>query len=191
MREKDIQRILGIPVSVLKILRKQKRERQRITGRGVAVLTDAVTGEIKRVIHGKNIVGNVGDVYYAQVGAQESPTNDFTAGGMKLGTGTTAAAKTDTDIETDLGASYKAIFAGYPKSNDAESGIGGTDKVTYKVYWDTTEANANNIAEVVIVTDGGAPPAGGLLTRLIFAATFNKTAAECLTVYISHEFDGQ
>lgn len=164
-------------------------EKVNIHGRAVAILTDAKTGKIKRVIEGRNIVSLVGEIYYAQRGANEAPTYDFTSGGMKLGHGRIAATQNDTDIEMDLGASYKAIYTGYPKTNDSESGGGATNKCTYKVYWDQTQANALNISEVVICTDNGAPPSG-LLCRLLFSSPFSKTAAECLTVYIHHEKSG-
>jgi len=185
----DAQTVINIPVKRVGSIYVPGNEKVKITGRGIAVLIDAKTGKIKKVIHGKNVVSLVGEIYYAQRGANESPTYDFTSGGMKLGTGTTTPTQSDTDIETDIGSSYKTMFSGYPKSNDTESGGGATNKVTYKVYWDTTEANASNISEAVIVTDSGAPPSG-LLCRLLFSTPFEKTSAENLVVYIHHEKSG-
>lgn len=145
---------------------------------------------IDKVFYSHNIVTNVGDIYYAQCGTNsEAPTHDFASGGCKLGSGTTNPAKGDTDIETDLGASYKAVFAAYPKTDDGESANGGVDIVTYKFYWGAAEAVAASITEAAICSDNAAPPAG-LLSRLEFGTPFAKTNEECLTLFIHHEMNG-
>lgn len=144
---------------------------------------------IDKVFYSHNIVTNEGDKYYAQCGAQEAPTNDYTAGGCKLGTGTTNPAKGNTDIETDLGASYKGVFATYPKTDDGESANGGVDIVTYKFYWGAAEAISAGISEAAICSDNAAPP-DGLLSRLEFGTPFEKTGEECLTLFIHHEMNG-
>lgn len=158
----------------------------KIVGRVTAVLEDMNTGE-KIIIKGKNIVTNGGDKYYAQMSAGEAPTDDFASGGCKLGTGVTAATKNDTDIETDIGSSYKTAFSGYPKTNDTESGDGGVDKVTHKFLWGIAEANANNISECAIVD---ADTATNALQRLLFSTAFDKVSSQTLIVYITHEFNG-
>jgi hypothetical protein len=82
----------------------------------------ALDGSVKRVIKGKNIVTNGGDLYYAQKSVGETPTNDFTAGGLRLGSDNTAPAKGDTDVTTFIASTGKAEKSGYPKTNGLHRG---------------------------------------------------------------------
>lgn len=164
-----------------------------IKGSVFAVIED-VKGKHKgriQIFKCKNIVCNDGDLYYAQMAMSETPTNDFTAGGLKLGTGTTAPTKGDTDIETLVASSYKAVSSGYPKTNctDANNGGGGTDKGTWKYFYDTTECNVANINECAICSENAAPPAA-ILNHAHFSAAFTKLNTQTLTVFINHEFNG-
>ena len=172
---------------------KSPNDKVNIKGSVFAVLKD-VEGEHKgriQVFKSKNIVCNDGDLYYAQMAANETPTNDFTAGGLKLGTGVTAPTRADTDIETLVANSYKAESSGYPKTNctDANNGGGGTDKVTWKYFYDTTECNVANINECAICSEDAAPPTA-ILTHAHFSSAFTKLNTQTLTVFINHEFDG-
>jgi hypothetical protein len=164
-----------------------------IIGRVFAVLED-VKGPHKgrvQIFEGYNIVCNDGDLYYAQMAADETPDNDFTGGGLKLGTGSTAPTKSDTDIETYIADSYKAVSDGYPKTNDDDGNNGGagTDIVTWKYFYDTTEVNENGINECAICSDSSAPPTA-ILNHAHFSASFDKDNSQTLTVFVNHTFNG-
>ena len=172
---------------------RRPNDRVGIGGTVYAVLKD-VKGKHEgriQIFKSKNIVCNDGDLYYAQMAMGEGPDLDFTAGGLKLGTGVTGPAKGDVDIETLVASSYKAVSANYPKTNDidADNGGGGTDKGTWKYFYDTTEVNVANINECAICSENAAPP-GGILNHAHFSGAFNKINTQTLTVFINHEFNG-
>ena len=138
-------------------------------------------------IAGKNLVTDAGDQYYAEsvVG-----TPSWTVGGMRLGTGTTAPTKTDTDVTTVLAGSEKAIDTGYPVTNDTDPDNtgAGVDVVTWRVSYGTAEANGTGIAEGAIVDDINTPTKA--LTHFLFSATFDKTSNDTLKVIVNHTFNG-
>lgn len=144
----------------------------------------------KLTIRGRNIVTNDGDLYYAQMAVGDTPTNDFTAGGLRLGTNTTNPTKTSTDVGTFEASTGKAESAGYPKVNDqdANNSGAGTDIVTWMYEYtagDFTEAAVN---EGAIVDNVTTPTAA--LCHFEFAAPFAITATDALTVFVNHEFLG-
>lgn len=138
-------------------------------------------------IAGKNLVTDAGDQYYAEsvVG-----TPSWTVGGMRLGTGTTAPTKTDTDVTTLLSGSEKAIDTGYPVTNDTDPDNtgAGVDVVTWRVSYGTAEANGTAIAEGAIVDNITTPTKA--LTHFLFSATFDKTSNDTLKVIVNHTFNG-
>jgi len=167
----------------------QKKEKIIVNGKIVVVLKDVKTGE-KKIIEGKNILCGSGQgmAYYAQMGAgQSSPTYDFTTGGCKLGTGTTTPTAADTDIETYITNSYKAISSGYPLANDGDTDNTGKgpNVVTWKYFWDTTEVNVANINELAICLDIDVPPEA-ILNHAHFDSTFTKVNTQTLTVFVNH-----
>lgn len=167
------------------------RDEVLMTGIIVAVLRD-VKLERELVIPGLNIVTNDGDLYYAQSAVAETPTDDFDAAGagFRLGTSGAAVGKTDTDVTTEDAAGRKATDATYPRTNDPDGDNtgSGTDIVTWRVSYLTSEANITNIAEGAIVDDRTTPTAA--LTHWLFAATFTKTSSDTLKVFVNHEFLG-
>jgi len=162
-------------------------EKIKIRGTGFAVLTNIKTGE-KRIIPLKNIVTNDGDRYYATKGAGESAY--FTVGGMRLGTGVDAPVKADTDVETFLAGSGKVIYATYPKTNDTDPDNTGAavDSVSWCVSYAAGEATGDNISELAIVDNIVTPTKA--LNHALFAAPFNKTAADTLKVFVNHNLLG-
>lgn len=138
-------------------------------------------------IAGKNIVTNDGDQYYAE-GAVGTPS--WSVAGMRLGTGTTAPAKTDTDVTTLLSGSEKAIDTGYPTTNDTDPDNtgAGVDIVTWRVSYGTSEANGTGIAEGAIVDNITTPTKA--LTHFLFASAFDKTSNDTLKVIVNHTFNG-
>jgi hypothetical protein len=173
-------------------LRKGLDEPISIKGRGWAILTNILTGEITR-IEALNIVTNDGDQYYAQLISAESPSDDFKGAnaGLRLGTGTGAPTKADIDVATFVSGSGKARKSGYPKTNDtgdADNTGDGVDIVTWTYEYATGEANNGAIAEGAIVDNITTPTAA--LTHFLFAAAFPKTSADTLKVIINHQLNG-
>lgn len=160
----------------------------KMVGRGFAVLTKA-NGDIEQ-IELVNIVTNEGDKYYAQMAMGETPDTDFTAGGLRLGTGTTAPAKTDSDVTTFISGSGKAVKSGYPKTadDDADNTGDGVDIATWTFEYLTSEANAVDIAEGAIVNNITTPTAA--LSHFLFATPFTKTSSDTLKVIVNHQFNG-
>lgn len=144
------------------------------------------------VIPGVNIVTNDGDTYYAQSIAAETPTDDFdaAAAGLRLGTGSTAPTKTDTDVTTENSAGRHALDATYERTADpdADNTGAGADIVTWRYSYLTSEGNITNIAEGAIVDNRTTPTAA--LTHFLFAAAFTKTSADTLKVFVNHTLNG-
>jgi len=145
------------------------------------------------VVAGSNIVTNVGDEYYAKRGAgQASPTPNFAAApaGLRLGSGTTAPAKTNDNVVTFITGTGKNATSGYPQANDqsAENTGKGVKVVTYRYDYTREDFNHASVAEGAIVANiTGTTTA---LTRFLFAAPFAKTADNTLTVFVNHQMLG-
>lgn len=165
------------------------RRKLELYGRVLAVVTD-LGGKVVKVIPGTNLVTNDGDLYYAQRAVEDTPTDDFTAGGLRLGTGTTTPAKADTDVTTFVASSGRGEYTGYPKVNDthANNSGGGTDIVTWMYQYTAGYFTGTGIIEGAIVDNVATPTAA--LCHFLFAASFNIVATEALSVFINHEFLG-
>lgn len=170
-------------------LKSQYKEKTAISGIVIAVLRDPLLGR-ELVVPGMNIVTNDGDQFYAQAAASETPTDDFPAGGFRLGTAATAPTKADTDVTTEDAAGRKAIDATYPRTADPDGDNtgAGVDIVTWRVSYTTAEAIITGIQEGAIVDNTTTPTAA--LTHFLFAASFNKTASDTLKVFVNSEFLG-
>ena len=151
----------------------------------VAILDN---GKRKKYISGANIVTNSGDLHYAELGAGETPTNTYV--GMRLGTSAAAVGKTDTDVTTFLAGSGKNIDATYPMTNDSDGDNtgSGTDIISYRVSYGTSEGNGVDIAELAIVDNIVTPTVA--LTHALFAALFTKTSSDTLKVFVNHTMNG-
>jgi hypothetical protein len=154
------------------------------------VLENERTGE-RRILKTHNIVTNAGDVYYAQMGAGESPTNAF--GILELGTDGDAPGKTSnrSNMTTKVTGSQKVFDATYPQTDDGDSDNpdAATDVTTYRVSYTTSEANATGIDRLIITnaTPGASEP---VMTYAEFAAPFDKTSSDTLKVFVNHDFTG-
>lgn len=160
-----------------------------MTGQVLAILRNDLLDE-EIIVPGVNIITNDGDLYYAQSAAGETPGDDFPSGGLRLGSASTTPVKTNTDLGTFLSGSAHALDATYPKTNDDTSGNtgAGTDIVTWRFSYTTGEGNVSSIAEGAIVDNTTTPTAA--LTHFLFAASFDKTSSDTLTVLTNHQFDG-
>jgi len=172
-------------------LQREHHGKSVITGLVVAKLQDPLL-EREVIIPGMNIVTNDGDLYYAQMAAGETPTDDFAAAGagFRLGTSNTAATKTDTDVTTEDTAGRKTQDATYPQTDDADGDNtgAGVDIVSWRVSYTTAEAIITGIYEGAIVDSYTTPTAA--LTHWVFAAQFNKTGTDTLKVFVNHEMLG-
>lgn len=138
-------------------------------------------------IPGANIVTNDGDEYYAGA-AVGAPS--WSVAGLRLGTGSTAPTKTDTDVTTFVSTSDKATDATYPKVNDddVDNTGAGLDVVSWRVTYTTSEANATGINEGALVDSVTTPTKA--LCHFLFAASFDKTSNDTLKVFVNHSFTG-
>lgn len=166
-------------------------EKLKLTGKIVAVLQNVETGEV-RVYEGKNLVGDKGDKYYAQMATDTVVTDNFAAAaaGLRLGSDVTAPNKTSADVLTLLAGTQHATDATYPKTsdNDADNTGAGADIVTWRYSYTTSEGNVTTIIEGAIVDNRTTPT--GALTRFTFATVFSKTNSDTLKIFVNHTFNG-
>ncbi len=145
--------------------------------------------EGKRLIGARNIVTDAGDLYYAQLGAEEASTNAF--GVHEMQTAGTPGKTADRSNFTAIASSEKAHAATYPKTNDGDGDNtgAGTDIVTYLVSYLKADFNDAAISHGIItnITPGASEP---ILTGYAFAAPFGKTADDTLKVFVNHEMLG-
>jgi hypothetical protein len=159
-----------------------------IEGHVHAVLTDK-DGNVKAECHTRNLVTNTGDQLYASRGA--GLTSSAVPTGMRLGTGSTAVAKTGAGaaIVTYLSGSNKAFDATFPQA----SGGVATYKRTYAAGEATT---ASAITEVVINTDTIAndnattATAANTVSRALLTGIGSKGASDTLTITWTHTILG-
>lgn len=160
----------------------------QMTGRVVAELRDE-HGNLKARCETKNLITAVGDQLYASRGI--GLTTSALPTGMRLGTGSTAVAKTGAGaaIVTYLSTSNKAFDATFP------SATGGV--VTYKRTYAAGEAtSASPITEVVINTDtitndnATTATAANTISRAILSGIPSKAAGDSLTITWTHTLLG-
>lgn len=144
-----------------------------------------------------NLITTAGDQYYAQKGiaaiAPAAPSAPTAMSGMKLGTGTTAVAKSGAGaaLVTYLSASNLAFDASFP----AAAAVGGDAgwNANYKTTWAAGVATNAAITEAVITnaagTNSAAEGAAGMISRTVFTAK-NKTVDDSLAITWSHKFLG-
>ena len=159
------------------------------------VKENSLTGE-KTWFYTHNIVTNDGDLYYAQQAVEATPTSDFggSDGRMELRTGSATPAKGHvySDVTTPVTASRKVIDSTYPKVSDADSDNtgSGTDIVTWRTSWTTSDFNATAIIGGCIHVGGASPASGTKLLTHFSITSFNKTASDTLKIFVNHTFNG-
>lgn len=153
-------------------------------------------GELKQQEVAHNLITDAGDLYNAtRVIAGVSPAAPADATkvtGMKLGTGTTAAAKNGAGaaLVTYLSASNQAFDASYPQSSNLGAGAGVT--AVYKVTFAPGVATNAALTEAVIVNDSATnatSTAANTISRVVFGAV-SKGASDTLAITWSHKFLG-
>lgn len=161
-----------------------------IRGTVVATLHDS-KGRLLLARTYSNLVSEVGDEYYGERAAGiASPPGQVT--GMRLGSGTTAAAKTGAGaaIDTYISGSNAAIDGSFPTS----SLVSGARRITWQAEWAAGTATHAAIAEVVITNEATltdvAGTAANTIARAVLSPTINKGAGEILTVAWWHDISG-
>ena len=144
-------------------------------------------GEIKSAGKVRNLITSVGDQYYAGRAALSSSLPAQVTG-MKLGTGSTAPAKSGAGaaLVTYLTDSHQANDGGYPT---AAAGV-----VTHRVTYAAGKAtSASPITEVVLVTDALAnatSSAANTISRALLSGIGSKQAGDSLQVTWTHTILG-
>lgn len=148
-------------------------------------------GKLKLHLVTPNLITQVGDEYYGERAAGiASPPDQVT--GMRLGTGTTAVAKTGAGaaIVTYVSGSNKAIDGSFPTSALS----GSSRRIQWKTTWIAGEGTADDIAEVVISNENPltnvAGTAANTISRALLSPTVNKAAGDSLVVTWNHDVEG-
>lgn len=148
-------------------------------------------GDLKLHLAVPNLITEVGDEYYGERAAGiASPPNQVS--GMRLGTGTTAVAKTGAGaaIVTYVTGSSIAIDGSFPTSALS----GASRRIQWKTTWAPGVATASAISEVVITNEASltnvAGTAANTVSRALLSPTVNKAAGDTLAVTWNHDLLG-
>jgi len=153
-------------------------------------------GEVKDERRATNLITDAGDLYYAGKAiasiAPASPSAPTAMSGMKLGTGTTAAAKSGAGaaLVTYLTGSNLAFDTSFPATQNLGAGLGVNGQ--YKTTWAAGVATNSAITEAVIVNDAATnatSTAANTSHRVVFTA-INKTASDSLVITWNAKFLG-
>jgi len=174
------------------VLREAKRQAHLERVGDAGVMHAMLFSEDGELLHDElqgNIVTSIGNQYYAERATGiASPPNQVT--GMRLGTGTTAAATTGAGaaIVTYITASQVAIDATYPQS---AAGGGTSRRITWQTTWGAGVATNAAIAEVVITNEATltnvAGTAANTVARALLATAVNKAAGDSLIISWTHD----
>lgn len=166
-----------------------------VPGFGVVELRNE-RGLLKQADPFVNKITTAGDQYYAKmgmVGVQPAgPTAPTLVNGMKLGTSTTAEAKSGagSSIVTYISGSNNAFDATFPQA----AAVGGDTgwNITYKTTWGAGDSTNATINEVCVVTDQGTDTLGSAANTIARAviSTVNKASGDTLAITWNHKFLG-
>ncbi len=118
------------------------------------------------------------------------------ASGMKLGTGSTATAKSGAGAAlvtygTGVTAN-KAFDATFPSLNDLGGGLGKNTQ--YKTTWNAGQATVTGLNEIVIVNENvfadASTAAANTISRALLSPVVNKGASDTLAITWNHKFLG-
>lgn len=161
---------------------------------GLVVLTlTGPDGRLKLRRVAKNLITDAGDQYHVRRIAASvvplAPADVTKVTGMKLGTATTAAAKSGAGaaLGTYVAGSNVVFDAGFPTTENLGGGLGWT--VTYQCTFGAGVGTSAALTEVALVTDAAtdATSAGAdTIARVVFAAT-PKGAADTLAIAWAHK----
>jgi len=166
-----------------------------LVGYGIVEVFDEF-GRLKQVEPFANLITDAGDLYYAGMAialvSPAAPAQPTKMNGMKLGTGTTAVAKSGAGgaLVTYLTASNVAFDSTYPQTSNLGAGLGVNG--VYKTTWAAGVATNSAITEAVIVNDqatNATTTAANTASRVVFTAV-NKGASDTLAITWNHKFLG-
>jgi hypothetical protein len=152
-------------------------------------------GEVKDERKIGNKITTAGDEYYAKRGAAAvvpaAPADVTKVTGMKLGTGTTAEAKSGAGalLVTYETGSNNPFDAGFPVLVDLTGDTGW--QIQYKTTWAAGDVTETALTEAVIVNDAATDltsTAANTISRVVFTA-INKTATDSLVITWNHTFN--
>lgn len=189
---------MGITDSIEQVLESRRAicERMGIRGHGVARLWTPSLFHSDRLILAQqvefeNLVTEVGDQYYGErASGIGSPPAQVT--GMRLGTGSTAVAKTGAGaaIVTYTSGSNIAIAGGFPTSSKP----GSARRIQWQALWGAGVATASGLNEVVITNEtpltNVAGAAANTISRALLSPVVNKGASDTLTITWNHDLLG-
>jgi len=170
--------------------KRQAAERAILRGHGIARLLGP-DGELKLLVAFRNLITEVGDEYYGDRAAGIATPPDQVSG-MRLGTGTTAVAKTGAGaaIVTYVTGSSIAIDGSFPTSALS----GSSRRIQWETTWAAGVATANDISEVVITNEDPlsnvAGAAANTISRALLSPVVNKGADDTLVVTWNHDILG-
>ncbi len=164
--------------------------RQRPDQNALVIRRDR-SGKLLNYIFGKNIVTSTGDIYYAQRGANEAPTNAYTD--MYLGSnGPGSPAKTDNRANfTDISGSNKAKSANYPRTADPDTDNtgAGNNVCSWLFSYAAGDGNWSGISHAYITKN--TPAANeSLLCSIKFGANWAKDSNTGAKVFVNHGANG-
>lgn len=166
-----------------------------LTGHVIIELFDK-DGNLKERQEVDNLITDAGDLYYAtralSAVTPAAPADATKMTGMKLGTGTTAVAKSGAGaaLVTYISGSNKAFDATFPLTVNLGGGLGVNAQ--YKTTWGAGVVTNAAIAEAVITNDAGTDAtstAANTAKRITFTA-INKTATDTLAITWNAKFLG-
>jgi hypothetical protein len=162
-------------------------EKSGLSGEIVLTCT-AEDGTVRWTETVKNLITDTGDNYYAQRAiagvSVTNPSQPTLVTCMKLGTGTTAAAK------NGAGAAIVTYLTG---SNATISSVSRTNNaIVYNASWAAGTATNSAISEIAIcVTNANSTSAAAdVIARAVISPARNKQAGDTLTAAWTHTFLG-
>lgn len=153
-------------------------------------------GNVKEERSVSNLITDAGDLYYAGMAIAlvnpAAPAQPTKMTGMKLGTGTTAAAKAGAGgaLVTYISGSNNPFDASFPATQNLGAGLGVNGQ--YKTTWAAGDVTNSAITEAVIVNDAATDAtttAANTSHRVVFTA-INKTASDSLVITWNAKFLG-
>ena len=156
----------------------------------VLILTNEKTGE-KKIIEGRNIVTDAGDVWYAQKACGQTPTNDFTSIYHATAGPATPAKDDDYSDFTVIAGSEKAVDGTYPMSpdTDAENTGDGNDIVSWRFQHATSDGPFTDVTHsfISIASATGTDP---ILNSYKWAASWTKDTSTSAKIFTNHTMNG-
>jgi hypothetical protein len=133
-----------------------------------------------------NLVSTAGELHYAQLIAQATPTNAFGVTELASAVPATPAAGDDRADYTIIATSEKAHSAGYPKINDSDTDNSGkgADVYTFKNEWTAGDGNWADI-DGGIITNASPGASEAILTGFTIS-NFAKDSSTALTLWVNH-----